>query len=132
MAESFRSLTEREREVLEWMLEPRFPGRDELRAQLAVATVREIDDDGCLEFDCGAAAPAAVKWIIPTEGQCLDADGMPVHVFLFVANGFMKTLEVHTVSGSTHSGLPEARRLSLFAPYSEDAGVWNSSDRFLK
>jgi len=114
------------------MLEPRFPGRDELRAQLAVATVRDFDDDGCLEFDCGAAAPAPVRWTIPTEGECLDADGLPVHVFLFVVNGFMKTLEVHTVSGSTHSGLPDARRLTLFAPYSEDAGVWTTSERFLK
>lgn len=114
------------------MLEPRFPGRDELRAQLAIATVRDFDDDGCLEFDCGGAAPALVKATIPTEGECLDADGWPVHVFLFVVNGFMKTLELRTLSGSTHRDLPEARRLTLFAPYSEDAGVWNTSDKFLK
>jgi hypothetical protein len=115
VADTFRALTAAEREVLEWMLEPRFPGRDELRAQLVVATVRDLDD-GCLEFDCSAAPPAPTRWTIPTEGECADDEGWPVHVRLFVIGGFMRTLEIHGLTGSTHRGLPDPRRLTLFAP----------------
>jgi hypothetical protein len=127
---SFRPLTKHEREVLEKLLEPRFPGRDELRAQLQVATVTELDEDGCLEFDCGSAAPAPVRSSMPTEGECPDLDGATVHVQLHVLNGVMKSLEMYKEDGSSPCALPAAAGLKIFAAHSEDAGVWTRTEKF--
>jgi hypothetical protein len=130
MDSSFRALKENEREVLERLLEPKFPGRDELRAQLTVATAREIDEDGCIELDCRSASPAVVNFNIPSEGECTDVDGVMVHVQLHVVDGFMKHLEIYKEDGSIPGGLPAANELKLFAAYSEEAGVWTRSEKF--
>jgi hypothetical protein len=126
----FRPLTTNERDVVQRLLEPRFPGRDELRAQLDVATARETDDDGCIELACEGVPPAPVKWRIPAEGECPYGEGDIIYVLLYVENGFMSSLEIYTAGGTPWSGLPAAGDLKLFAPYSEDAGVWSRSDKF--
>jgi len=127
---SFRPLTASEREVLERLLEPRFPGRDELRAQLEHVTAQPLDDDGCLKLDCAGAAPAPVVSGVPTEGECLDADGGTLHVLLHVLGGFMRSLEMFKEDGSGPCALPAAAKLKLFAAQSEDAGVWTRSEKF--
>src|ERR1700744_5972978 len=69
----YRPLTRHEQEILDKLLEPSFPGRDELRAQVKLVEAREIDDDGCIEFSTIAAARADVKFNIPTEGEYRDS-----------------------------------------------------------
>jgi hypothetical protein len=88
----FRPLAENERAVLQRLLKPRFPGRDELRAQLEIATARATDEDGCIELSCDGAPPAAVKAGIPAEGECPYGESDIIYVLLYVRNGFMSSL----------------------------------------
>ena len=126
----FRPLTSHEREVIERLLEPRFPGRDELRAQLAVATARPKDDHGCIELRVESAPRAPVKHPIPAEGECTDNDGLTIQVHLQVVDGYLAGLVVFKLGGDDPLGLPPARDLKLFAAYSDEAGVWNRSPKF--
>jgi hypothetical protein len=127
---SFRPLAPSERELLERLLEPKFPGRDELRAQLDGLLVKELDEDGCLTFECRSGPPAPVKNPIPTEGDGPDVDGANIHVMLQVVDGFMDSLIMVKEVATNPTGFPAAIGLKVFAAYSEDAGVWNTSDKF--
>ena len=122
MDSSFRPLKTHERELLEKLLEPEFPGRDELRQQLNSVTAKQILEDGTLALQCDSHHPAPVKWRIPTEGECRDAEGAGLHVLLHVVDGFMTELEIYKDGQSELHELPSARDLSLFTPYGE-AGV---------
>ena len=87
-----RALSERERELLDFMLTVDFPGRDELKSQAACEEV-------CWECDCGCGtvnfelkepctrAPAHEP--IPVEAY-RDA----LEVLLFVKVGFLSSLEI--------------------------------------
>ena len=130
MDKDFRPLQENERRLVARLLEPRFPGRDELLAQLEVATAKTIDEDGCFALDCSSAPPAPVKSNLPTEGECLDLDGATLHVQLHVLDGIMRSLEMYKEDGSTPLRLPDPGAMKLFAAQSEDAGVWTRSERF--
>jgi hypothetical protein len=124
----FRPLTTRERELVERLLEPDFPGRDELRRQLESVTAKQIFEDGTLALQCGPSEPAPVRCRVPTEGECPDADGMGIHVLLHVKVGVMHELEVFKDDGSPIRNPPVARDLVLFTPYG-DAGVkWGAED----
>lgn len=126
----YRPLKPAERELLERLLEPKFPGRDELHAQLDGLVVRELDDEGCLEFECRSGPRADVKWPAPAQGEGPDTDGLPLHVELHVTDGFISSLVMWKVGMDPPTGFPSAKGLSVFAPYSEDAGVWNTSEKF--
>jgi hypothetical protein len=126
----YRPLSPNERELLERLLEPRFPGRDELRAQLDGLMVKELDDEGCLAFECRSGPRAEVRWPVPAQGEGLDVDGSVLHVSLQVADGFIHSLVLWSESTAKPSGLPPATGLKVFAPYSDDAGVWNATDKF--
>jgi hypothetical protein len=45
--EPFREMQPKEWQLIRKLLEPVFPGRDELSQQLETAKVRTIDEDGC-------------------------------------------------------------------------------------
>jgi len=94
MDSSFRPLTTYEREVLEKLLEPEFPGRDELRQQLNSVTAKQIFEDGTLALKCDSTHPAPVKCRVPVEAQGEDADGVLISVALHVVHGFMNELEI--------------------------------------
>ena len=123
MDSSFRPLQTHERELLEKLLEPEFPGRDELRQQLNSVTAKQVFEDGTLALQCDSAHPAPVKWPVPTEGECPDADGLTIHVLLHVVDGFMVQLQIFKYGESEIQNPPAARDLELFTPYGE-AGVW--------
>jgi hypothetical protein len=127
----YRPLAASERALLERLLEPRFPGRDELRAQLDHLAARPLDDEGCLDLECRGGPRAEVKHSIPTEGEGPDVDGAILHVQLHVEGGFMRALTMWSESTTKPKGLPAARGLKVFAAFSEDAGVWNSDPKFL-
>lgn len=126
----YRPLTRHEREVLEKLLEPSFPGRDELRAQVKLVEAREIDGDGCIEFSTVAAARAEVRFNIPTEGEYRDVDGITLHVQLHVMDGFIKELEVYKEDGSIPSGLPPVSDMKIFAAHSTEAGTWSRDEKY--
>lgn len=121
---SYRPLRENEREILEKLLEPDFPGRGELREQLNSLTVEELDEDGGLALQSVTGSQAPVKWRVPTEGECKDSDGVSVHVLLHVLDGRMHELELYKEDGSRVCRLPEARDLVLFTPSGEEGVKW--------
>jgi hypothetical protein len=67
----YRPLKPNERELLNKLLEPGFPGRDELLDQLDSLSAKEIDGDGSLTLQCGPVRPAPVRCRVPTEGENL-------------------------------------------------------------
>jgi len=80
---NFRPLVERERKLLERLLEHHpFEGRDQLRQQLDSATARLIvehnDNYGSIELRVADPTPAAVLYRVPVEAEYLDDDGIPV------------------------------------------------------
>ena len=116
MNSSVRPLKIRERELLEKLLEPEFPGRDELRRQLDSVTAKEILEDGTCALQCRPCLPAPVKRGVPTEGECPDADGVTIHVLLHVKDGFMSELEILKFGSSKILNPPTARGLVVCPP----------------
>jgi hypothetical protein len=93
--QDFRPLSELERQLLAALLSTEFSGRDAVAEQVAVSSVREIDDNGSLEFAPSDKTPAEVVRRIPVEAELDDSDGVAVHVLLHVVDGFLKELEVY-------------------------------------
>ena len=116
---SGRPLTSNEREVITRLLEPEFPGRDELRDQLATARAIDLEDGG-FALECETAVRAPVKVTVPTEGEYVDADGVPVHVELHVVDGVMSELDIYKNDSSKVVDAPTASKLDVFAPYSRE------------
>jgi hypothetical protein len=63
--------------------------------QAAAASVREIDDNGSLEFAPSDKTPADVARRIPVEAELNDSDDVTIHVLLHVVEGLLKELEVY-------------------------------------
>jgi hypothetical protein len=77
------------------LLSTDFSGRSAVAKQVAVASVREIDDNGSLEFAPSDKTPAEVDRRIPVEAELDDSDGVTIHVLLHVVDGFVTELEVY-------------------------------------
>ncbi len=92
---AFRPLSDLERQLLEVLLGTDFPGRDAVAEQVAVASVREIDGNGSLEFAPSNKPSAEVTRRIPVEAELDDSDGVTIHVLLHVMEGLVKELEVY-------------------------------------
>jgi hypothetical protein len=93
--DEFRSLSDLEGRLLAVLLSTDFLGRDALVEQVAAASVREIDDNGSLEFARSDKTPAEVVRRIPVEAELDDSDGVTIHVLLHVVDGLVKELEVY-------------------------------------
>jgi hypothetical protein len=100
MAEFPRPLTEREREVLQFLLSAQRPGVAELRHQAGTATVVgtcSAEGCPCVEFavDQSAAAPAGVPTGHYIGAVTEPADpGETVWVDLWTANGWLEGIEL--------------------------------------
>jgi hypothetical protein len=132
MDATFRPLATHERELLERLLEPEFPGRDELRGQLDFVAAKEILEDGTLALECGPCQRAPVKRRVPTEGECTGVDGGRIFVLLHAVDGVMKELEIFKVGPAEDSKIlhpPAARDLALFTPYGEAGVKWGLEER---
>ena len=91
----FRPPSSAERRLLDSLLRPEFPGKDDLIKQLASAEVRQIDDDGSLQFRIRGSSPAAVNGRIPVEAELEDSDGMTIFLLLHVIDGYLNELEIY-------------------------------------
>ena len=111
--QGFRPLSDLEKQLLAVLLSTDFSGRDAVAEQVAVASVREIDDAGSLEFGPSDTTPAEVVRRIPVEAELDDTDGVTIHVLLHVVDGLVKELEVYREdSGRVQRALaPEDLRL---------------------
>lgn len=97
------------------LLSTDFSGRDAVAEQVAVASVREIDHNGSLEFAPLDKTPAEVVRRIPVEAELDDCDGVTIHVLLHVVDRLVKELEVYRDdSGRVQRALaPEDLRLMI-------------------
>ena len=113
----FRQMTEREKQLVERLLGPEFPGRAELVQQLHGAEVRRIDEDGSIEFSITSHVRVKdVKYRVPTEGEYEDLDGVKVHVLLHVVGDKAKELELYREDNSRVQAWPSPALVRVFAP----------------
>lgn len=113
----FRSISSEERRLVDRLLSPPFPGRNGIREQLRDAKVRQIDEDGSLEFLVSADARLDdVKYVVPTEGEYKDSDGMTVHVLLHVVGHKVTELELYREDNARVRTWPDADSVEVFAP----------------
>ena len=107
----FRNMTNDEWKLVAKLLEYEFKGADELRAQLRTARVRDLDDDGCLEFMVENGPLADVSDRVPAEGYTTDVDGVRVHALLHVVHGKLNELEIYKDDNSPVLKKPTAETL---------------------
>jgi hypothetical protein len=117
-----------ERAILEFLLAKRFPGRDQLLAQLDQVLVTG-SSCGCGCDSVGLAvsrsAPAAtVSERVPTDAFGRDPSGVQVGVLLHVIDGYMAELEFYSTTDASGFGRPTLDSMRL-AEWSEpdDLGV---------
>jgi hypothetical protein len=121
MEPEFRQLSDRERGLLEKLLEASFPGRDELRTQLSSLTAKQLHEDGTLKLRCDSGVPSPRKGGLAWEGMWKDADGGDGTVMLHVdLNGFMHMLEIIKYDFTPIINPPSAGDLLFLLP--EDRG----------
>jgi hypothetical protein len=115
--EPFRDMQQREAQLIRKLLEPLFPGKDELSQQLETAKVRTIDEDGSLEFSISSSTKAThVKYVVPTEGEYEDPDGITVHVLLHVGRDTAKELEFFREDNNKVQTWPHLDSFRVFSP----------------
>jgi hypothetical protein len=110
---TFRAPSKTERAIFSRLLEAEFPGRDELREQLADAVVRTIDEYGSLEIKAEAGPSADVTKRVPVEAEAEDSDGVPVYYLLHVLNGRAIELDAYKADGASIQRPPEPRDLQV-------------------
>ncbi len=116
-SEHFRPLEGAEREILNALLTPSFPGREQVIHQMEHSLVRSIDENGSLEFQANvplAAAPVITR--VAAEGEIEDSDGVIVHYLLHVVAGKLQELEVFKEDNSGIVNRPMASAIRVFAP----------------
>jgi hypothetical protein len=112
----FRPLTSYEQKLLYVLLEPDFPGKDQILQQIAHAQARTIDQDGSIEFAVDPNLKAdGVLYAVPTEAEARDQDGVTIHVLLHVVNDKVKELEVFREDNSPVLQMPEPEAFQVFA-----------------
>jgi hypothetical protein len=109
-----RELSPEERGVVEFLLEPAFPGVEELRVQLAhlrVVALSAREGLTRIQFVLPADVPrAAVHGDLPVETQVRDA-WPPRKVCLYVEEGLLDALEVGDFGGAVVKELPAVATL---------------------
>lgn len=112
----WRELTTDEMALLERLLSPDFPGKEELLAQIRHCLVKVIDEDGSLEFDVQSTVdvPGVQRGVL-TEGEFQDIDGGTAHVLLHVVDGKVKELEFYKEDGSRVKKVPSPTNVEVFA-----------------
>ena len=117
MKTSYRELSKREIEILNFLLSKDFPGRNKLLNQVSNAKVRPIneysDNWGSLEFKIKSGNKAKVDERIPVQASTLDSDNVPITLFLHVINGKINELEIVKADNSPLNKTLKASDLKL-------------------
>lgn len=125
MSSDWRDLNHDERAILDRLLANPFPGRDEIRHQIASCRVRSIDGyeagDLSLEFQINSERKAPVRERIPVEAAYLSDDGNSVMLlYLHVIDGRLDQFEVSDFFDPPLSHLPPPSALKVH--------VWDDAD----
>ncbi|MFM0055851.1 hypothetical protein PQR64_09525 [Paraburkholderia phytofirmans] len=115
----YREPAAHERELMDLLVAPHFPGVEEIREQLGSCNVREIDNEGSLGLQIKNAVTAPVIARIPIELYAPDTDGFDVHVLLHVIDGICLEIEIYKDTPGPIRKLPE--RWNYFVPSSGGA-----------
>jgi Domain of unknown function (DUF6984) len=110
---SYRNLSKTESALMNALLAPEFPGRDELVQQTSSCKVRPIDPSGSLEFEVISATKAPVTCRVPVEAEVEDTDHMVVHVLLHVEAGILHELEIYKEDLSDRVNSIDLRKLRV-------------------
>ncbi len=100
---NFRHLSPQEMQLLQTLLQPSFPGRNEIAQQVKHAQARSTEDQdnyGSIYLKTSFPKKAQVKERVPVEGHIQDSDGVPVEVLLHVVDGYINELEIVKADGS--------------------------------
>ncbi len=112
----FREMNDSERAILARLLEFPFPGSEGVAEQLQNGLVRQIDDNGTLDFLVKTNTKVNVHNSVPVEAEAEDLDGTTVHLLLHVIEGIAQGLEVYKDDSSPVIKMPEPSKLRLFSP----------------
>ncbi|WP_049813579.1 DUF6984 family protein [Paraburkholderia fungorum] len=112
----YREPTAHERELMDLLAAPDFPGVEQIREQLRSCNVRSIDDEGSLGLQIQNAATASVITRVPVELYAPDTDGFDVHVLLHVVDGICQEIEIYKDAPGPIRKLPE--KWNWFVPSS--------------
>jgi hypothetical protein len=95
----YRKIDDREVGLIRKLLDTKFPGRDDLLAQLDDLAVKQIEVDGTLRLECESGPSSISNYGPVSEGVYKDADGVDISVILHVGKtGFMNMLEILKVN----------------------------------
>jgi hypothetical protein len=119
----FREMNDTERAIMARLLEIPFPGSEDVADQLQQALIRQIDDNGTLDFLIRTDAKANVQNSVPVEAEGEDLDGTTIHVLLHVIGGITRGLEVYKEDGLPVIKMPEPSTLRLFSPLDRSLGT---------
>jgi hypothetical protein len=112
----WRAPSQYEAELVDRRLAEPFAGRDELLLQWASASVRTIDECGCLSIRPAAgSAPCDTKYRVPVEAESPDGDGS-AHALLHVVDGYLNELEFYADARPQVLDRVDLEHLELFAP----------------
>jgi hypothetical protein len=111
--ELFRAQTDAERALISRLLEPSFPGRDEIRTILQNAQVRSIDEQGSMKFESEVVGRVNGVKPVPVEAEAKDTDGLVIHVLLHMVHGRPDELEIYKDDSSTIQRMPRAEEFDL-------------------
>jgi hypothetical protein len=108
-----RPLEQRERALIEHLLQDDFPGRDALLAQIPFVRVVSRDHTVCLSFSIDDHVPASDATGGPLVAGSKDYDRLPITVELWIVDGYLRSLEVSWTSDDPPTGLPDPSELLL-------------------
>jgi hypothetical protein len=102
-----RSLTNQERNILEKLLEKRFPGSEEIYDQIrhaSAASTGDSDNYGSIFLHTSSRSKANTVLNVPVEGIVRDTDGGEIVLLLHLRNGFVNELEILKSDGTEMIG----------------------------
>lgn len=120
--EEFRQPTEWEQKVLTKLLELPFQGCNELRQQLDGLHVKQIDENGSLNFEVASESRTPYERGLAVEATCSDVDNQnlsdsKIHLLLHLRDGKMWMLEIYKDDSSPVKGDPDPNDFQLFSQH---------------
>ena len=110
-------MDEKERQLIGRLLSVDFSGRDQIIQQLEDADVECLDCNGSISIFVKSVMIAdQVKYVVPTEGEYEDDDGVTVHILLFVEHGKVTVLEIYREDNAAVHQWPSQEAVRVFAP----------------
>ncbi len=106
--------------VLRQLLEPEFPGRDELISQVPDCQMRVTDGNGDCDLFPKLGQAALTTSFVPVEGSAVDTDGVHIRALLHVRRGKLWWLEIMRDDSELINDSSQLKRLEVRVDDSHD------------